>query len=140
MVDMQEQASPHGDLVKFANSSFESLTDSRERAAVVVKSKLPPSNPFVYSGPFNSEAARRMGYKTTSEEYASLSSQQRRDQSLSNWQELFQAMVAGDGDLAETVHRRLSRQNSLAALAELDRREARTTMQRKTRVNTRSKG
>ena len=78
--DMQEQASPHGDLVKFANSSFESLTDSRERAAVVVTSKVSRSNPYVYSGPFNSEAARRMGYQTTSEEYASLSSQQRRDQ------------------------------------------------------------
>jgi len=67
--------------------------------------------------------------------YLGLQSQERRDQSLANWQELYRAMAGRDGDLAETVHRRLSRQNSLAALAELDRREARAT----TRASARKK-
>jgi DNA-binding GntR family transcriptional regulator len=52
-----------------------------------------------------------------------LLSQERRDQSFSNWRKLFQAMAAGDGNLAETIQRRLARENWLAALAELDRRE-----------------
>lgn len=54
-----------------------------------------------------------------------LHSQERRDRSFSNWQALLQAMVAGDGSLAESIHRRLSRENSLAALEELDRRAIR---------------
>lgn len=52
-----------------------------------------------------------------------LSTPARRKQSLANWRKLVRAIVARDGDTAETMHRRLSMQNLAAGLAELDRRE-----------------
>lgn len=52
-----------------------------------------------------------------------LSTPARRKQSLANWRKLIRAIVARDGDTAETMHRRLSVQNLAAGLAELDRRE-----------------
>ncbi len=51
-----------------------------------------------------------------------LSTPTRRRQSLGNWQKLVSALVARDGDAAESLHRRLSMQNLAAGLAELDRR------------------
>jgi DNA-binding GntR family transcriptional regulator len=52
-----------------------------------------------------------------------LSTPTRRKQSIANWQRLIRAIVARDGDTAETMHRRLSMQNLAAGLTELDRRE-----------------
>jgi DNA-binding GntR family transcriptional regulator len=52
-----------------------------------------------------------------------LSSPARRKQSLGNWRLLVRAIVARDGDAAETLHRRLSMQNLAAGLVELDRRD-----------------
>ena len=52
-----------------------------------------------------------------------LSQPQRRKQSLANWARLLRAIAARDAELAETLHRRLSTQNLVAALAELERRE-----------------
>ncbi len=48
---------------------------------------------------------------------------QRRAQSLLHWGRLLRAIAARDAALAETIHRRLSTQNQVAALAELERRE-----------------
>jgi DNA-binding GntR family transcriptional regulator len=52
-----------------------------------------------------------------------LGTQARRQQSLATWRRLLRAIVAHDGDAAETLHRQLSVQNLAAGLAELDRRE-----------------
>lgn len=46
----------------------------------------------------------------------------RRSQSLRNWKKLMRAVLAGEAELAETLHRNLSQENRGAALAELDRR------------------
>jgi DNA-binding GntR family transcriptional regulator len=48
----------------------------------------------------------------------------RREQSLRNWRRLLKAILAGDGDAAETLHRSMSQDNRISALAELDRRNA----------------
>ena len=52
-----------------------------------------------------------------------LSRPERRTQSLANWARMLRAIAARDAELAETLHRRLSTQNLIAALAELERRE-----------------
>lgn len=58
----------------------------------------------------------------------------RRSQSLRDWKKLMRAILAGEAELAETLHRDLSQANRAAALAELDRRSKEEEgMQRKTR-------
>ena len=52
-----------------------------------------------------------------------LSRPARRTQSLANWARLLRAIAARDAELAESLHRRLSTHNLVAALAELERRE-----------------
>ncbi len=52
-----------------------------------------------------------------------LSRPERRTQSLANTARMLRAIAARDAELAETLHRRLSTQNLVAALAELERRE-----------------
>ncbi len=53
-----------------------------------------------------------------------LAAQPRRERSLANWRRLVRAIEAGDGTLAETVHRRLAMENLEAGLAEIARRSA----------------
>jgi DNA-binding GntR family transcriptional regulator len=52
-----------------------------------------------------------------------LASPERRARSLSNWNRLMRAFAAGDAEKAEATHRKLSTENLIAALAELERRE-----------------
>lgn len=47
-----------------------------------------------------------------------------RERSLRNWRRLIKAILAGEGEEAENLHRALSQENRAAALAELDRRAA----------------
>lgn len=53
-----------------------------------------------------------------------LATQPRRERSLANWRRLLRAIAAGDGNLAETIHRRLAMENLEAGLAEIARRSA----------------
>ena len=53
-----------------------------------------------------------------------LATQARRERSIANWRRLMRAIAAGDGALAETVHRRLAMENLEAGLAEIARRSA----------------
>lgn len=46
----------------------------------------------------------------------------RREESLRTWRLLHKAILAGEGETAEALHRKLSQANRAAALAELDRR------------------
>lgn len=48
-----------------------------------------------------------------------LSSPKRRQQSVSNWRKLVKAIAARDGDLAESLHRKLALENREAALLEI---------------------
>lgn len=48
----------------------------------------------------------------------------RREQSLRSWRKLLKAILARDGQAAESLHRKLSQANRAAALAEFDRRES----------------
>jgi DNA-binding GntR family transcriptional regulator len=48
----------------------------------------------------------------------------RREQSLRNWRKLIKAISAGEAEAAEELHRRMSQENRVAALAALDRRAA----------------
>jgi DNA-binding GntR family transcriptional regulator len=48
----------------------------------------------------------------------------RREQSLRNWRKLIKAISAGDAQAAEELHRRMSQENRVAALAVLDHRAA----------------
>jgi DNA-binding GntR family transcriptional regulator len=52
-----------------------------------------------------------------------LSTQARRDESLDSWKKLVRAIVAGDSDLADSIHRHLADRNRSAALEQLQRRE-----------------
>lgn len=47
----------------------------------------------------------------------------RREQSLRNWRRLLKAILGADGEAAEALHRMLSQENRMAALAEFDRRQ-----------------
>lgn len=46
----------------------------------------------------------------------------RREQSLRNWRKLLKNIAAGDAEAAEALHRSMSQENRVAALAVLDRR------------------
>lgn len=48
----------------------------------------------------------------------------RREQSLRNWRKLIKAIGSGDAETAEALHRSMSQENRVAALAVLDRRAA----------------
>lgn len=48
----------------------------------------------------------------------------RREQSLRNWRKLVKVIGAGDAEAAEALHRSMSQENRVAALAALDRRTA----------------
>lgn len=48
-----------------------------------------------------------------------LSSPKRRQQSVANWRKLVKAIAARDGDLAESLHRKLALENREAALLEI---------------------
>lgn len=52
-----------------------------------------------------------------------LATPERRARSLSNWGRLLRAMAAHDAERAEAIHRKLSTENLVAAMAELERRE-----------------
>ena len=65
--------------------------------------------------------------------------QARREQSLRKWKRLLKAIAARDGELAESLHRRLSSDNRDAALAELDRRENQKAFAKKIPQSPRSK-
>lgn len=52
-----------------------------------------------------------------------LASPERQARSLANWTRLLRAMAAHDAEKAEAIHRKLSTENLVAAMAELDRRE-----------------
>lgn len=52
-----------------------------------------------------------------------LAAPERRQSSFARWKKLAKAIHAGDGDLAESIHRRLALENRDAALAEIEKRE-----------------
>ncbi len=65
-----------------------------------------------------------------------LATPERRTRSLATWGRLVRAIAAGDSDKAESLHRQLSTENLVAAMAELGRRErleqaARQTVRRR---------
>jgi DNA-binding GntR family transcriptional regulator len=52
-----------------------------------------------------------------------LATPKRQARSLANWSKLLRAIAARDAEQAEAIHRRLSTENLVAAMAELERRE-----------------
>jgi len=52
-----------------------------------------------------------------------LATPERQARSLANWGKLLRAMAARDAEKAEAIHRRLSAENLVAAMTELERRE-----------------